>query len=225
CFKQNIYIFLCFNANMKLSQLVEEFIDSHPSIKDCLQKDLINYSSLSSEIMKKIGLNKNYFNAVLVASRRYLKKLKIKKSNEQKIISLLKESKLELKNKISVTILDKSISIKKLHELTVGISKEGGFFHLMEGTKTVTIVTGDEFLSSVNRVFKNSIIQQRKGLIGITLITSREIENISGVVSFLYSLYAENGINILETFSSWTDTLFVIEEKDLARVMEILKFE
>ena len=43
-------------------------------------------------------------------------------------------------------------------------------------------------------------------------------------MGYLYSLFGENGINIIETMSTWTDTLFVIEEKDVGRVMGILRF-
>jgi aspartokinase len=43
-------------------------------------------------------------------------------------------------------------------------------------------------------------------------------------MAFIFSLFAEFNINIIETMSSWTDTIFVIEEKDIGKVMEIMRF-
>ena len=55
-------------------------------------------------------------------------------------------------------------------------------------------------------------------------MSAKQIETTSGVISYLYSLLGENNINILETLSCWTDTIFLVEEKDLSRVMEFLRF-
>ena len=58
----------------------------------------------------------------------------------------------------------------------------------------------------------------------VTLKSSEDMEDTPGVVAYLTTLLAENGINIIETMSTWTDTLFVIAEKDVAKVMELLRF-
>jgi len=58
----------------------------------------------------------------------------------------------------------------------------------------------------------------------ITLKSSEDLEKTPGVIAYLSTLLAENGINIIETMSTWTDTLFVIAEEDIAKVMELLRF-
>jgi len=50
------------------------------------------------------------------------------------------------------------------------------------------------------------------------------LEETVGVIAYLSNLLAENGINIIETMSTWTDTLFVISEKDIVKVMGLLRF-
>ena len=52
----------------------------------------------------------------------------------------------------------------------------------------------------------------------------QEIENIPGVISYLTSLFSENGVNIEEFFSCWRDTVFVIAVNDLGKVLEFLHF-
>ncbi|HDO19617.1 MAG TPA: hypothetical protein ENG74_02695 [Thermoplasmatales archaeon] len=67
------------------------------------------------------------------------------------------------------------------------------------------------------------MIKINKGLALIIIRSPKDIENTPGVLSYIYSLFAENGINIVETMSCWTDTILVVDEKDVARVMEFLK--
>ena len=58
----------------------------------------------------------------------------------------------------------------------------------------------------------------------VTLKSSEDVEKTPGVMAYLSTLLAENGVNIIETMSTWTDTLFVIEEKDIAKVTGLLRF-
>ena len=51
---------------------------------------------------------------------------------------------------------------------------------------------------------------------------SKNIENVPGCVAFLTSLFAENGVNITECLSCWTDTLFVIHADDVSRAIGFL---
>ena len=104
------------------------------------------------------------------------------------------------------------------------IRKQNEIFRLVESATAITMITSEEFLQEIKKIFKNVIIKESKGLVEVTLKTSKEIENIPGVISLLYSWFAEHGINIIETMSCWTDTIFIIEEKDLAKVMEVLRF-
>jgi hypothetical protein len=50
------------------------------------------------------------------------------------------------------------------------------------------------------------------------------VEKITGVVAFITSLLAENEINIHEIISCWTDTILVIDSKDLNKAINILQF-
>ena len=52
----------------------------------------------------------------------------------------------------------------------------------------------------------------------------KEIEQTAGIMGYLCSLLGENGVNIVEEMSCWTDTIFLVQEKDLGKVMELLKF-
>ena len=131
---------------------------------------------------------------------------------------------LEVKNKIATFVLDKSAPFTNIEILENKIRKQGDIFRLVESASALTLITSEDFSQLIKKTFTNLVIKQTKNLVEITLKTSKDIEEISGVMSFLYSLFAEYEINIVETMSCWTDTIFIIEEKDLAKVMEILRF-
>lgn len=210
---------------MNISHVTWKFINENPQIKYCLRKGLINYSSLSRIICSELNLDKKkHFDAILIACRRHHSKLKKEKEHEKKISEILKGSKLEVKNKIVVFIIEKDVYFGNITELHKDIKKQTEVFHIIEGSNTITLITTDEFTSKVEKLFKNKIIKVTKNLAEIILKSSEAVEDTPGVVAYLTSLLASNNINILETMSTWTDTLFVIEEKDIAKMMEVLRF-
>jgi len=208
-----------------ITKLTEAYISEHPSIKDCIKKGLINYSSLTRQIAKDLNLElKRNFDAILIACRRYYRKVKSEETNEKGILNILKQSKVEIKNKIIAIVIEKNIFLDNLLALEKEIKKKAEVFHIIEGTSAITIVTSEDFLIEIRKLFKNKIIKENSSLIEITLKSPKEIETTAGVAPYVYSLFGEHGINIVETMSCWTDTLFVIEEKDIAKAMEILRF-
>lgn len=210
---------------MNITKLTEQYIEGHPSIKDCVKKGLINYSALTRKIIeeKNLDLEKN-FDAILIACRRYFSKLGKENILEDKILALLKQSKVDVKNKIIAVILEKGIHIDLLIDLEKEIKKKSDVFHLIEGSTSITIITEEEYSDKIKKLFKTKVIKENKNLVEIVVKSSKELENLPGVMGYLYSLFGENGINIMETMSTWTDTLFVIEEKDIAKVMSLLRF-
>ncbi len=209
---------------MNITKETEKYIQEHPSIKESVKKSLINYSKLSRLILKELQISNKNFDAVLIACRRYSDKLKIEKKFEKQIIDMLKKTKLEIKNKIIVVILEKDIYYEHLKDIEKEVKRKNGLFRAIEGANAITLITNEEFLDKIKDIFKHKILKLNNDLAEITLKSSKEIENTPGVVAYLYSLFGENNINILETMSCWTDTIFIIKEQDIAKVMQILNF-
>ena len=207
-----------------ITNLTEDYISEHPFVKDCLKKGLINYSSLTRQICADLSLNKKNFDAILIACRRFYGKIKTEATTEKKIVDILKNSKIEIKNKINVIVLEKDIIFSNLLDLEREAKKRSETFHIVEGTATITIITSEDFSKKVKQVFANKVLKENTALVEVILKSPRQIETTAGVISYLYSLLGENGINVFETLSCWTDTIFLVEEKDLSRVMGFLRF-
>lgn len=208
-----------------ITKLTESYISEHPFVKDCLKKGLINYSSLTRQICSDLGLDaKKNFDAVLIACRRLYSKIKSEATVEKKVLEILKNSKIEVRNKINTIVLEKNIFFPNLLGIEKDAKKSMDTFHIIEGAAAITVITSNVFSNSIKQAFRNKIIKENKDLVEVILKSPAQIETTAGVVSYLYSLLGENGINIFETLSCWTDTIFLISEKDLSRVMELLRF-
>jgi hypothetical protein len=202
------------------------YIEEHPSVKSCLRKGVINYSSLAREISSELNIKKeSSFDAIVVALRRYKIELDKKKDNEKSIISVLSNSETEIKNKIIVYVLTKTIDLSKIDELQETIRTEYGTFYFIEGSASYTIITQEKYSPQLEQKLKNSIIKQNNKMSMINIKTTKDIEKTSGVISFLSGLLAENGINIYEIISCWTDSIFIIEKKDLNKAISLFNFE
>ena len=209
---------------MNIAKETECYIMDRPSIKDCVKKDMINYSKLARAVIRDCGMDEKDFDAVLIACRRVRDKLSKEKSFEKPIIDLLKKSKVEIKNKMIVGIVERSVNFDLLVEIGKEIKKQKEILHLVEGTSTFTLITSEEFEDLLKNNLGSKLIKIEKNLVEIVIKSSEELESTPGVVAYLYSLFGEYGINIAETTSCWTDTIFVIEKKYFSKAVEVLKF-
>jgi len=207
------------------TELTEKYLSEHPSIKDCLKHDVINYSKLSRKIAKDLNIEKQTsIEAILVASRRYAEKIKKEETLEARIIDILRRSELEIRNKIVVVIVDKRIYIGSLIDLEKKIRQKADVFYSIEGTNVFTIITTEKNLDELNKMFKHHIIKITRNLAMIITKSPREFESTPGVMSYLYSIFSEHGINIVETMSCWRETIFVILEDDVPQIIKFFKF-
>ena len=204
------------------SKTVEEYIRSHPQIKSCLKGDLINLSSLARQITEELKLtNKTSFDATLIAIRRFNEKLSKEKVNDKKIGDLLRKSSLEIKSKISIFTLQKATPLDRIDKLQEVLRKENCTFYVLEGSDNYTLIMDDRFASEAETKLVHYIIKLHRGLSMLNIKSPKDIQQIPGVLAYLTNIFSENGINIMEFMSCWTDTLFIIDSKDLGKAITL----
>ena len=205
-----------------IQKQTEEYISAHPAILDSLKNGLINYSKLARLICKELNIKS--FDAVLIACRRSYYKFKKSKAQEQQIVDILKRSRIEVKNKIIVVVLEKQVYYDSVLELGKEIKRKAETFHVIESNNAITLITSEDFLEKINSKFKQRIINLQTNLAEVTLKSPKELETTPGVMGYLFSLLAQNNINIVETMSCWTDTLFVVHDNDIQKIINVLRF-
>ena len=208
---------------MSISRVTQRYIREHPSIADCLERGLINYSALAREICEVEKLD-GAFDAVLVACRRMHAKQQERSrvQHEKKILGLVKRSKVRIRNKIAVVIIDRPQSLYRALELQKSIRDDRGDFNLIEGEEVITVITNVDYLNKLRDLFGAKIRKMSRGLVQITMIFDESLETVSGVVAYVYRLFAEHDINIREEMSCWTDIMVVIDERDMPKAMQVI---
>jgi uncharacterized protein (UPF0147 family) len=206
---------------LSAAELTRRFIDRHPSIRDCITKDLVNYSSLSRLIMKELGIKNE--EAVLAASRRYAMKL-AKTDSEGAILRLFESSRLELKTRISIVVAKNEwIVLKNLEDVVKRILAEKSTMQVLQSTNGITVISEDKHLPSIVRAIgQDHIISVKENLAEITVKSPPTIEDTPGAFAYILGMLSEQGINLLEAVSCYTDTIFIVSREEMMSAFEIL---
>jgi aspartokinase len=205
---------------MNITRLAQHYIREHPSVADCLDRGLVNYSALAREICQQ--LNVSAFDAVLIACRRYRARHKVPTAHEKNITVLMKSAKVHVRNRIAVVIVEREKMLEKAFGIQKLVRKERGDFNLIEGEEVFVIITNVEYVPVIKETFGQKVLKVSRDLVQIAMIFNEKIETTSGVVAHIYRLFSENDINIREEMSCWTDVMVVIDEKDLPKAMQVL---
>lgn len=207
------------------AELTTEYVHNHPYIKNCLKQNLINYSSLSRHIAKQLKIEKKTsMEAILIALRRLEIKLKKESNNEYTINKLLQDSEIQIKNKICIIILNKQFNFNLIQKNEKEIKDNNSLYYLIEGSENYILIIQEKYSKQIEKELNNYIIKIEKNLSLININSKENIEETPGVIAYLTSLFAENNINILEFLSCWKDTLFIVKNKDIHKIMTFLKF-
>lgn len=184
-----------------IAKKVYAWIEERPYISSSLKKDLVNFSSLSRMIQKEESI-KN-FDAVIAAVKRYQRdKSKIVSSGEE-TIRLLKKSRLEITTGVNVYIAGPE-EIRNVEKTK--------YLHLVKGSNAVTVISQEKL--------EINFIKAKENLLEVKIISPAEIERNVGLMAYLCSALAEKGIPIVETYSCYTDTIFIFNKNDLLKVVQ-----
>ena len=206
---------------MNITAITNQYISEHPSIKDCMRKDLINFSALARRICKDKKIKT--LDAVIMACRRYQARLKSEETDEDIIRDMMRKAKLRVRSKMGVVISERPRDLTSIYEIQKKIRASRGDCILVEGDEVITIMTNMEYLELFEARLKSSVLKVKKNLAQLIMVFDRRLETTSGVMFFIFSLLAERGINVLEEVSCWTDVVLIIEERLLAKALQVLE--
>ena len=205
-----------------LAEKTRVYIDAHPSVKDCVSKGLVNYSSLARAIMKELDLDTE--EAVMIARRRYASKTGVSTDHEISILNILKDSRLEMRTKTCIVTAKNDWSVlHKMDNLFKDLWNEDSIMQIVQSASAVTIIA-DKMLKEriIDTVGRFNILKIRENLVEITVKSPEKIVETSGVIAYLITNLSDAGINIEETVSCHTDTVFIVGEYDMINAYSVL---
>ena len=187
---------------MPIADKVRALLKQRPYILEALEEDIANQSALSNKIASELKLTNLI--AIKAAVRRYADELrKQKKKREESVRQVLRKSTISIEDGLRVIVSSKAVD----HNAKVAVSLDNVFVYLM---------------SKSGAIAKSRLLLTHEAC-GTFVVTSPPlIEETPGIVSYLTSILAEQGINVIEFVSCYTKTLIVVDREDISRTYEIL---
>ena len=188
---------------MSIAEQVRLYIKNKPYVKESLEKGIINLSSLTRQIQKELKVEN--FEAIKAALRRLSENMKKSKhKREEKVLQVLKKSKITMYDGDVVLITDEPIKVEDKFRVNLG--------------------KNCVYLLEKNKLPKETyhIIRKTENCTTILIESPDNIEKVPGVVAYLTSLLAEQNVNIFEFISCWSYTIIVVDRKDTLRAYEVL---
>ncbi len=209
-----------------VSKVVEEVLKSHPSILDCLNLGVVNYTALARLFLNKVkeALGREVtLESVKIALIRLNKSNTVKNVNyEFKIKKVLANSVLRIESDVVVLDVDKYAIVGKANELLSKVLN-ARFFQLTQSTKTWTFVISREHVDIVKEIVgKHSILNKIEEQSAIILISPKDIIVTPGVIAYVTTLLFREGINLTQIISCYTDTIFVLDKEISLKAYKVL---
>ncbi len=204
-----------------VARQVREYIASHPSIADALKMDIVNYSALARKVCKELGIRRE--EAVLAACRRYPVE-KLRGFSEDAVRRMLRSSRVETRTKVATIILVEGVDVlQRLGDVVEELLDENKECRLIQVSQGTVIIVDDDSVSRVTRKLRpEHIVSVTRGLVEIAVTSPESIEKTAGLLAFLSGALASRGINIVQEMSCYTDTIFILNRKDMTRAIEVL---
>ena len=204
-----------------VARQVREYIASHPSIADALKMDIVNYSALARKVCKELGIRRE--EAVLAACRRYPVE-KLRGFSEDAVRRMLGRSRVETRTKVATVILVEGVDVlQRLGDVVEELLDENKECRLIQVSQGTVIIVDDDSVSRVTRKLRpEHIVSVTRGLVEIAVTSPESIEKTAGLLAFLSGALASRGINIVQEMSCYTDTIFILNRKDMTRAIEVL---
>jgi hypothetical protein len=210
-------------AGPTAAEIARRYIEDHPSVRDCLGYDIINFTSLGRKIRADTGLANQ--EAVEVACRRYRRQMRTVHPLESRVLEVVKASRIEVRTQVVILTAPNDWDLLG-HVLEVGrtlLADRRHLLQLLQGPGALTVLCeadiADTILASLG---KRHPLAVHRHLSAVTVRSPETIVETPGVLAFLSGALFRAGINSLELMSVYTDSTFVVREKDVLHAFRVL---
>lgn len=187
-----------------VAQLVRDTLQMRPSLLDALNMKIVNYSALARLLQDEMG--EGSLEAVKAAIIRVGDEISEDRGlREDAVLSILKESKVRLQDKIAVVISPMRLDIP--HIVTAHLTDQ--YVYIVDQT------TMKQRLPDQVKVESN--------LVALILLSPLRVETTPGFVAFITQLLASRNLNIVEFISCSTNTIIILSPRDALNAFSLLQ--
>ncbi|AFL66820.1 ACT domain-containing protein [Desulfurococcus amylolyticus] len=211
-------------GNTSVSNIVREIVESDPCLVEALSNGYVNYSKLSerlAEVIREeygVSCTPSSIKMSLLRSRSSVARQSLK----SRIFRVLARSSIELKTGLAIVTYDYTVLhkvFKSVHELA-GRTR---FISISQGIDNITIIVNTELLDDLVGLMDKEPVWLERDVSAIIIVSPIENIETPGFISYITTLLARKGINILQIMSAHSDTIIVIDRKDSVEAFKTLE--
>jgi 23S rRNA-/tRNA-specific pseudouridylate synthase len=193
---------------MTVAEKVRDYVKNRPYVSEALENNIVNMSQLARAIRRELNLHSTF--AIKAALRRYSFSLRKSRSfREEKVLRLLRLSKLMVLDNLSIVMTDREFEI--INKMKIKLS-DLHYVYLVEKS----------LLKKIRETVKHNVSLIHEDCTALVVNSPEQMETTPGVVWYLTSLLSSQNIYSLAFTSCYTETTIVIERKDAIKSYEIL---
>ncbi|MGA8303083.1 MAG: hypothetical protein WA691_03110 [Thermoplasmata archaeon] len=206
---------------VSVARQVREYLDGHPAVADSIRLGIGNYSAIARRIAEELGRSETA--AIVAACRRYPRGREVS-FRESGVRRVLRKSRIETRTKVAAITLSQGVDVlQRLGDVVEELLDENSLCRLIQVSRgTVVIVDEDSVLRVTKQLRGPQVVGVRKGLVEVAVTSPESIEETPGLLTLLTGVLSAQSINIVEALSCYTDTIFLLEQRDLNSAMAVL---
>lgn len=205
-------------AQMEL--LLRDFFTKFPDIRAARKKGLVNRRALARYIIKAEQLEHSTLDALISALRRF----DIEKQQEEDYFSkIIADVTISTKENVVIITLKKSAKvIEKLSKVIACIDySKGEIMKIVQGSLALKIFIDETNLKAVKDIFdEKEVVSVKKDIAEVNIIFPKEAGEHKGILSYVVSQIAIEGINITELITCTPELTVYVDEKYMFKVYE-----
>jgi hypothetical protein len=205
-------------ATSSVAEVAREYIERHPSIREAVRDDLVNYAALARKIEQERGVSR--LEALTVACARYQRAGAGDPPGLPAVREIVRQSRLEVHSHISLLRLDDDWTVLDavLARGRRAVEEATGshLFEVFQGTRAVTVLCEETLLPGLlEEVPPAKRLGVERGLSVLAFRGRPEAAETPGVLALMADELFRRGINALETVSVHSDSILVFRDRDV----------
>ncbi len=215
------------SAKATVADAVKEVLSHYPYMNEFLASKCANFSAVAEkitpEVKKLVGKDKINKQAVLVSVIRHSQSLGLRQPSKI-ILKSLAESTITLKTDVDYLNIPKTLHNLKVLELLYSRIKwdKGEVLFIVQGVGEVSVAIDKSNYPLLKEGLGGQSIERPFPATAVVVVNSPPEASTEGFIHFITGPIAEAGINI-EMLTMTRDTIFLVNEKNAARLFEVLK--
>lgn len=218
------------NNEISVSEATREILKKKPFLKELMDMDAVNYRGLArnfkEEVKEATGKEKINLDSIVMAIRRYEQDADYSEGLMERIERVLNKSELFMIGDVVYYTLPRE---KKYHELAMNVyeevdKKSGERVYLLQSDSEIGLVVSKKNSKLIEEKINESEVKNlNKDLAIVGMDSPEEILEANGILSYLTQKIIMNGIGVVEMFSTYTETIFLVEAQDDTNTYSTLK--